>query len=254
MKQIAIITGASGGIGREFVRQMYQYEVDEIWAVARNQDKLERLKEEYGAKIRPVSADLSQSQGLATIGKMLHEEPVMVRYLVNNAGMLELGASIEFSPETIEKTVDLNCKAVVQLANLCIPYMKEGSKMINIASSASFQPLPYLNLYAATKAFVRSYSRSLHMELRHAGITVTAVCPGWVDTSLLPEKRNGKKIHYPGITVPDRVVKKALQDVKKGRDMSVYTFKVKLQHIAAKFLPQRLVMKVWMMLVLKYEK
>lgn len=254
MKEIAIVTGASGGIGSEFVRQMYRYDVDEIWAVARGKEKLEQLRKDNGTKIVPIIADLSHNQGIEILTKKLQDEAVVVRYLVNNAGMLDLGASAAFSSEKIAKTIDLNCKAVVLLTNLCIPYMQRGSRIINLASSSAFQPLPYLNLYASTKVFVRSYSRALHVELKSSGITVTAVCPGWVDTALLPEEKNGKKIHYPGITVPEQVVKKALKDVKKGKDMSICMIKVKLHHIAAKCLPHCFVMKIWTILVRKYEK
>lgn len=254
MKQIAIITGASGGIGREFVRQMYRYEIDEIWVTARDNSKLEQLRKDMGMKIIPIPADLSQNQGLEILEQRLKKETPVVRYLVNNAGMLEFGSGVDFSMEKIGKTIDLNCKAVVLLTSMCIPYMEKGSTIINTASSSAFQPVPYLNLYAATKAFVRSYSRALHVELKHAGITVTAVCPGWVDTPLLPKEINGKKIHYPGITMPETVVKKALKDVKRGRDMSVCTKKVKFQHMAAKLLPQRLVMWIWMHGIRKYEK
>ncbi len=254
MKQIAIITGASGGVGREFVRQMYNYELDEIWVVARNQEKLGQLQKEFGKKIVPISADLSQRQGIDGILEKLQKETVMVKYLVNNAGIARMGASTEFSLDEMDATIDLNCKAAIMLCNICISYMQKGSKIINVSSASSFQPVPYINLYASTKAFLRSYSRALNVELKGTGIAVTAVCPGWVDTELLPEEMNGEKVRYPGIVTAERVVKKALRDVARGRDMSVCSLGIKLQHMAAKYWPQRLVMKLWMLGIRKFVK
>ncbi len=254
MKKIAVITGATGGIGKEFVKQMYHYDADEIWAVGRNQEKLGQLQKEFGSKIVAISADLSKPQGIQTIEDALAKETVQVMYLVNNAGIARMGASNDFSMEEIDTTINLNCKAVVKLCNICLPYMKKGSKIINISSASSFQPVPYINLYAATKAFVRSYSRSLNVELKQTGITVTAVCPGWVDTELLPKELNGKKVKYPGIVTPEQVVKKALKDVARGKDMSVCSSGIKMQHVAAKHWPQRVVMKVWMLGIRKFIK
>ncbi|MDF2843428.1 MAG: short-chain dehydrogenase/reductase [Herbinix sp.] len=101
--------------------------------------------------------------------------------------------------------------------------MRQGSRILNISSASSFQPLPYLNLYSSTKAFERSYSRALNAELKGTGITATAVCPSWVDTDLLLKEMNGRKIKFPGIVSPDRVAVQALKDAKRGKDMSVYT-------------------------------
>lgn len=130
--------------------------------------------------------------------------------------------------------------------NICIPFMEKGAKILNISSASAFQPVPYINLYAATKAFERSYSRSLNTELKSYGITVTAVCPGWVDTDMLSKEINGKRVRFPGIVAPEKVVKKAIKDAKKGRDMSICSFYVKCQHLNVKLLPQRLTMKIWL--------
>jgi len=80
--------------------------------------------------------------------------------------------------------IDLNISGVVAMGLVCIPHMKKGSHILNIASQASFQPLPYQNIYSSTKAFVRNYTRALNVELREKGITATAVCPGWMKTGL----------------------------------------------------------------------
>jgi len=150
----------------------------------------------------------------------------------------------DFSLDEISRTIDVNCKAPVLLCNICIPYMKSGSNILNISSASAFQPNPYINLYAASKAFERNYSRALNVELEGTGITVTAVCPGWVDTEMLVKEMNGKKVKLPGMVKAERVVKTALRDAKKGRDMSVCSLYVKCQHLNVKMMPQRLVMKI----------
>ncbi len=246
MCDIAIITGATGGIGKVFVEYALRYELAEIWAIARNGQRLSALREEYGERIVPIPADLSTLEGIETVQALLRERKPLVKYLVNNAGIGKMGAYHEFSQEEIIRTIDVNCKAPVLLCHICIPYMASGSRILNIASAAAFQPNPYLNLYAASKAFERNYSRALHVELEGNGITVTAVCPGWVDTGLLVREINGKPVRFPGMVTAERVVKRAFYDADRGRDMSICSLYGRLQHLNVKWMPQRLTMKLWM--------
>ncbi len=252
MKKIAMITGASGGIGQVFVHELAKETLDEIWVIGRNQERLLALKKEYGEKIVSLCKDLTKDTDLLSISDLLREQKISVLWLVNNAGIAKMAPSAEFSVSEINQTIDLNCKAPAELINICIPFMEKGAKILNISSASAFQPVPYINLYAATKAFERSYSRALNAELKPSGITVTAVCPGWVDTAMLSKEIDGKKVHFPGIVAPEKVVKKALKDAKKGRDMSVCSLYVKCQHLNVKILPQKLTMKLWMHGIRKY--
>lgn len=252
-KRIAIITGASGGIGKEFTKLMLQEQVEEIWAIARNQEKLEALQKEFGDKVVTISKDLTKSSELRAIGKMLEDEKPIVAYLVNNAGIAKMGSYKDFTVEEIETTININCNVMAVLCALCIPYMQKGSRILNISSAASFQPLPYLNLYAASKAFERGYSRSLNAELKGTGITATAVCPSWVDTDLLIKEINGKQIRFTGIVSPERVAITAMRDAKRGRDMSVCTLYVKFEHVLSKLFPQKMAMNTWIRKIKKYE-
>lgn len=120
-----------------------------------------------------------------TISDLLKEQEPSVLWLVNNAGIARMAPVTEFSVSEIKRTIDLNCKAPVLLINICIPFMEKGARILNVSSAFAFQPVPYINLYASTKAFERSYSRALNAELKPSGITVTAVCPSWVDTENL---------------------------------------------------------------------
>lgn len=246
MKKIAIVTGASGGMGQVFVRELRRENLDEIWVVGRNEQRLLALGNESGEAIRPVCIDLTKDEELRSFADLLQAQKPSVQWLINNAGIARMAPSKAFSSEEIGQTIDLNCKAPAVLTNLCIPYMEKGAKILNVSSASAFQPVPYINLYAATKAFERSYSRALHVELKSCGITVTAVCPSWVDTDMLEREINGKKVRFPGIVAPEKVVKKALKDAKRGKDMSVCSLYVKCQHVNVKLLPQKWTMRLWL--------
>lgn len=252
MKKTAIITGASGGMGRIFVRELYREALDEIWVIGRNEERLIRLQKEFGEKILPVCRDLTRDEDVLSVRDLLREREASVIWLVNNAGIAKMAPTADFSFSEIKQTIDLNCKAPAQLINICIPFMEKGAKILNISSASAFQPVPYINLYAATKAFERSYTRAVNVELKPLGITATAVCPSWVDTDMLSKEINGKKVRFPGIVSPEKVVKKALRDAKRGRDMSVCSFYVKCQHLNVKLMPQKLTMKIWTQGIGKY--
>lgn len=246
MGSIAMITGATGGLGQEFVREVLKEKIDEIWAVARNEEKLGRLKEQFGDKLRPVRCDLSNADDLSALKALINAEKPDIRLLINNAGMGDMGESCGFSDDAVSKTADLNCKAVCLLCNYAIPFMSKGARILNISSASSFQPVPYINLYAASKAFVRSYTRALNVELKSKGIICTAVCPGWIDTDMLSKEYKGKPVKFPGLVSPNRVAVQALRDSAKGKDMSVCTLFVKYEHFLSKLLPQKVLMKIWM--------
>lgn len=252
LKKIAVLTGATGGLGYAFIKELIKQPLDEIWAIGRNKERLETLVNEFGNVIVPVRKDLTNNEDLASIKNLLEEQKPQIEFLINNAGLAQMKASKDFSVSEIEKTIDLNCKVPVLLINYCLPYMTSGSKILNICSASAFQPVPYINLYASTKAFERSYSRALNMELKPLGITVTAVCPGWIDTDMLTKEINGKKVKFPGMVSPERVAKKSMRDAKKGKDMSVCSLYVKCQHMNVKLLPQKSTMKIWMRSIKKY--
>ncbi|MDD6306884.1 MAG: SDR family NAD(P)-dependent oxidoreductase [Clostridiales bacterium] len=249
-RRIAIVTGASSGFGREFVRLLVKDDtIDEIWAVARAQERLEKLVSEFGSKVKPYSVDLADKEALNEFGDKIKMANGVVCYLVNNAGYAKFCSYNDLSIEDSLNMMELNCSAVVAMGLFCIPFMERGSHIINVASQASFQPLPYLNLYSASKAFVRNYSRSLNVELRDKGVTVTAVCPGWMDTALYDRATIGaeKTIQqFRGMVKPDKVAEKALRDARKGKDISVYGWRTKISHFVAKILPQRAMMKLWL--------
>lgn len=247
-RQIAIITGAAGGLGKEFVRQVID-DVDELWAIGRNVEKLEGLKSEFGAKIVPLQMDLSDIKSFSKLSDKIKSEEkkssIQIHWLINNAGVGRFGASKDFSAQEISASVNTHCAAIASLCNICLPYMKAGDHIVNVASQAAFSPLPYMNLYAATKAFVYSYTRALREELRDSGIVVTAVCPGWIQTALLPDTLGGRKVKFPLIVTADKVAAKAVKDARRGKAVSIYRFAVRVVAWLQRHLPNSLSVKIW---------
>lgn len=250
MKKIAVVTGASGGLGREFVRLLVKdREVREVWAIARNEKKLKKLAHEFGTKVKLFSRDLSDIKQIKELAEELSTSGAAVKYLINNAGFAKFCSYEDLSMDKSVNMINLNVSGVVAMGLVCIPHMKRGSHIINIASQAAFQPLPFQNIYSATKAFVRNYTRALNVELKDKGISATAVCPGWIKTGLYDRGIIGAKRatnKFTWMVMPDVVAKKALKDANKNKDMSVYSLYIKSCHVIAKILPQRFMMKIWL--------
>jgi len=249
-KNIAIITGGSSGFGKEFVKLLNEFKnIDEIWAISRNIDKLNDLQLEFGEKIKIFSVDLSNTDNIQEFKKELEKEEINISFLVNNAGYAKFCSYNDLSIDDSINMINLNVSGVVTMGLVCIPFMKRGSHIINIASQAAFQPLPYLNIYAATKAFVKNYSMALNEELKEKGIVVTAVCPGWMNTKLFErgfvEAQKAPKYFY-GMIEPKLVAKKALSDAMKNKNFSTYGIDVKLSIFMAKILPAKWIMKFWL--------
>ena len=250
MKNIAIVTGASSGLGKEFVKLLINDKnIDEIFVLARSKDKLDNLKIDYGNKIKPYPMDLSDINNVKSFGKSLEQEEVNIKLLVNNAGFAKFCSYDDISIDETVNMINLNISGVVAMGLVCIPFMKKNSHIINIASQASFQPVPYQNVYSATKSFVKNYSRALNVELKEKGIVVTAVCPGWIKTNLFDRgcinaKKGTTKFAY--MAMPETIAKKALKDAYNNKDISVYGLYVNFCRFLSKILPEKAVMKIWL--------
>lgn len=247
--KIAVITGASSGMGREFVRQLCQQEkYDEVWVIARRRDRLEELSAQVSCKIRAIPMDLTKQEAYEEYKKLLEQEKPEVKVLVNASGYGKFEAFSNLSLKEQLDMIDLNDKALVAMTYLTLPYLVSGSQVYQIGSLSSFQPVPYIGVYGATKAFVLSFTRAVNAEIRKTGIRMMAVCPGWVkteffDTAVVDE---GVITYYNQFFTAEQVVKRALKDMKRGKDVSVVGPMIRLQVLATKLLPHRLVMKIWL--------
>jgi len=249
---IAIVTGASSGMGREFVLQLSSHvQVDEIWAIARRTQALEALQEKVSVPVRPISLDLLEEASFSRVKTLLEAEKPNIKLLVNAAGFGKFGAYHKVSLEDDCRMIDLNCKALLMMTRLCVPYMEKGSHILQLDSLSAFQPVPYITTYGATKAFVLSYSRSMNQELKPRGIRVMAMNPGWVKTEFFNHafqtNGDGEVKFFDRLYEARDVVKTGLRDLYQTRkDYSVHGLPVKLQVLAVKIVPHSIVMKIWL--------
>ena len=245
---IAIVTGASSGMGREFVLQLSQYlQVDEIWAIARRVDALNALQ--APVPVRPVPLDLCSNDGFTAYRDLLQTEKPNVKLLVNAAGFGKFGAFQNIPLEEDLRMIDLNCKALVAMTRLTMPYMQAGSHVLQLDSLSAFQPVPYIATYGATKSFVLSYTRAVNRELKGSGIRMMAMNPGWVKTEFFNHalQTNGSEVqYYNKLWEAKDVVATGLHDLyKTKKDYSIHGFSVRMQVRAVKLLPHKIVMNTW---------
>ncbi len=247
--RIAVITGASSGMGREFVKRLNgEQKFDQIWVIARRLDRLEEIKAELGDHIRPISLDLQNEAGWNEYRRMLEEEKPDVAVLVNASGYGKFAAFLDIPLDEQLGMIDLNAKSLTAMTYITLPYMKRGAQIYQIDSLSSFQPVPYIGVYGATKAYVLSFTRAVNAEIKKSGIKMMAVCPGWVKTEFFDRAVSDESVitYYNRFFTAEQVVSRALRDMKKGKDVSVCGFDIRAQVLLTKLLPHRLVMKIWL--------
>lgn len=251
-KKIAVITGASSGMGRKFCEILDSYGFDEIWGLGLGKDLMEDVKKSLKTNFRYFDMDLTVDENLAIYKKALEEVQPDVQWLVNCSGFGKFGRYDEIPVETSMNMVDLNCRALLFMTESTIPYMSRGGRIVQIASVAGFQPIPYIAVYGATKAFVISYSRALNVELKSKGISVTTVCPFWTKTAFFDRaKKINTKISqevvskYVVMYDPEKVIKKAVKDAERRKEMSIYGFVARSQVRLVKCIPTKMTMGIW---------
>ncbi len=245
--KIAVITGASSGMGREFVLATDRdYALDELWVIARREDRLAQLRSECRTAVRVLPWDLTDPENLVLFKKLLETEQPQIHLLVNAAGYGLFGTFGEMELENQLGIIDLNDKALTAMCLLSLPYMQQGDSIVNLGSNSSWQPVPYLTVYAASKAYVLSFSRALGRELKSSGIHVMCVCPGWIRTEFMD-----RAVHDDTISYYDRwytarqVIDQAMKDLKKKKKVSILGAPVRRQVRLVKHLPVDLVMNTW---------
>ncbi len=238
-----LITGASSGIGLEFANQLNKFGAKLI-ITARNKDKLNELAENYqGATVIP--GDLSDKTFPSQLYNEIQSKGLDVDILINNAGFGSIGKLLKSDLETYESMVQVNITALTQLSHLFITDMAAKGKggIINVASVAAFQPVPYMNVYSATKAYVKSFSLALHEEYKDKGIVVTAVCPGYTKTNF----QNAANMSSDAVGIkmlPEDVVRQSLIAHKNGKNLVINGVINKIMAHSNRFLPSFLTLAV----------
>lgn len=185
-KTFTLITGASGGFGAEFAR-LCAAEGRNLILVARSSGKLERLAQELGGDvaIHIIVQDLSEPGAAQKVHQQIRKQRLIVDQLINNAGSGDFAPLAKTNPTRQERMIELNVTSLTLLTTLLLPAMiqRGQGRIMNVGSTASFVPVPYMSVYGASKSYVLSFSEALSAELRGTGVTVTCLCPGPTKTS-----------------------------------------------------------------------
>ena len=244
---IAIITGASSGMGKEFVIQAdARYQLDEIWVIARRTERLLELQDAVKTKIVPLSLDLTKTESFETLKQKLEEENPNVKLLVNASGFGKFATFTESNIESNANMCDLNLKAMIMATQIVLPFIHEGGKIIEVGSLSSFEPVPHLSVYAATKAAVLSFTRALAHELKPKKIRALCLCPYWVKTEFFLRADEKEKMQkFDAMYEADFVVKVAYNALDKTKkDYVVPGAYAKLLRVVVKFVSHKFMMKI----------
>lgn len=247
--KIAVITGASSGMGQECAIQLWEQfpGLDEIWAVGRRKDRLEKLEGKVNIPVRKFVLDLSEEKEREILKEELVRLKPQVKFLVNAAGFGKIGNVCNLPEKDQTGMVQVNCTALTAVTTMVLPFMLENSRILQFASSAAFLPQPGFAVYAASKAYVLSYSRALNRELKSRKIFVTAICPGPVRTEFFDiAQTTGEIPLYKKVIMadPGKVAAKAIRDSIVGREVSVYGVLMKAFLVLVKVLPHRLILDI----------
>jgi short-subunit dehydrogenase len=242
MTSVALVTGASAGLGRELARLLAADRASLV-LVARRRDRLEELAGELRAAGAPLvmvlAEDLADRDAPARIEAAVREAGLEVDVLVNNAGFGSNGAFVELDPARELEMIQVNVTALVELTQRFLPAMvaRRRGRVLNLGSTAGFQPGPFMATYYATKAFVNSFTEALGFELRGSGVTVTVSCPGPTATEFGEVSGNARSALFKlGAADAPTVAREAYAAMKAGRPRVVHGF----TNVAAAQLQQRL--------------
>lgn len=245
--QRALITGASAGIGEAFARQLARKGYDVV-LVARRRDRLEKLAElvttAHGVAAEIIEADLAQPDDVAAVEKRLRVGDITM--LVNCAGFGTRGEFASLPEERELEEIDVNVRALTRLSHSALEMMvpAHSGTIINVASTGAFQPVPYMATYAATKAYVLSFSEALHEEAKPHGVTVTCVCPGATRTEFQQVAGVDERALRTGWATPDSVAAAALRAAARGKAIVVPGGLNQATALSNRFMPRFVTRKI----------
>lgn len=243
-KPVAVITGGTEGLGLALARQ-FAKDGHDLLLVARSRDKLAsaaaELTQAYGITVETAAQDLSTEEGRAGVEQALHAKGLHAEFLVNNAALALGGFFQDGDRQTLLKMIDLNIAAVVDLTRrLMIGMLARGhGRIMNVSSMTGFQPTPYELNYAASKAFVTSFSRALAYECMYTGVTVSALVPGVVATDLHGKAgaTYSRYLYMLPVMTPDQVASLGYRAFMRGKKIVIPGIRNKLLRILGHFTP-----------------
>ena len=245
--KIAVITGASAGIGCALTLETDRQErFDEIWVIARREERLVSLREQCANSIRPIALDLAERESVKAYQALLEREKPEIALLINAAGCGVFGPFAEADAQTLLDSAELNAIALTAMCRASLPYMRSGSRIVNLGSNSAWQPVPYQAVYGASKSYVLSFSRALGRELREREIHVMCVCPGWIKTEFQEHAQHDRFIRYVDRWyTAEEVAAQTWKDLRKKKRVSILGAPVRRQVRLVKHLPVELVMNIW---------
>jgi short-subunit dehydrogenase len=251
MNKVALITGASNGIGLELAKLFAADKID-VLLVARSESKMQALAESlraaHGTKVWVLAIDLSEPASAKEVKAYCDQQQLQIEYLVNNAGFGDFGLFAECDWNKQLEMINLNITTLTWLTRLFLPAMiqRHSGRILNVASTAAFQPGPLMSVYFATKAFVLSFSEAISNELEGTGVTVTVLCPGATESGFqkaaaLEESKMVKDRKLPGSA---EVAAFGYDAMKKGKVVVIHGFMNALMATSIRFSPRPLVRKI----------
>jgi len=250
-KKTALITGSSGGIGYELAK-IHAEKGDNLVLVARTESKLTELKneleEKYNIRVHVISKDLSKAGAVKEVYDELKHESISVDYLINNAGFGDFGLFAGSDWNRQEQMITLNITSLAHLTRLFLPDMisRKSGKILNVASTAAFQPGPTMAVYFATKAFVLSFSEAINNEVSEHGITVTALCPGATLSGFqaAASMQDSKLFEGNNFPTSGEVALFGYNAMMKGKAVAIHGFKNTVMANSVRFAPRSLVVRI----------
>ena len=243
--KIAVITGASSGLGAEFTRAVAeQGGVDEIWIIARRQERLETLARECApAHVRPLPMDLTDRTSFDKLKSLLEEEQASIQILINDAGYCGCGNFKDMPQKEIETMIDLDITAMTLVNRVCIPFMRKGSYAVLVGSVSSFVPVINQAVYSAAKAYVRFLGQALHAELKKNGINFLVLSPGNMNTEMNVKGGEGEKAGKLPYLDLKRITRTSLRRASEGKGFYTPGWFYKGYRVVSKIIPHAILIK-----------
>lgn len=243
---IAIITGASSGLGRVFAEKVVERyaDLDEIWVMARREDKLKELAETYkDTNFRILAMDLSQRESFVRLENLLADIKPTIKLLINNAGVDGTGPFRKMEAKRIYSILDVNVTGMTMVSRVCLPYMNRGSYQIIVGSEGSYLPLPIRTVYGASKIYGRFFARALRQEEKQRGVNILYMGTGAMNTDMFKANAFAEEVASVKFLDLNKITVTTMKRAEKGKGIYSSGFHNKLTRVAGKLFPSAISVK-----------